>query len=796
MPPADPFEHLRCLPKVHKKPRYTYRRRSGNRSCESGNSSDGSDYSAISIGSKRKASVDRGCSRSGSRQLTRSASLGSISDSEAAARQDPALWLTTPRKRPRHRMPPSGPAAASATTAKALLHESQNRPFSQRLERLISKRPMQPVNAGKARGLQSLMVHLGETLWLGRLSTPQDAGASARILPLKVYSAFQLGEAIACSDGSDDLDYIDEIYSAIPPFITRFVLWQHAVALCYLRTPAYADVLAESLWQVGAFKQQEWLIGARLAGIGTFADLVNPANVAPLHLRAIDIGSESRFMQAMLGRLTEERRKLAADSADMYTLATGSLWYQFVPAADVSAGIKRPASSVDISSGGESGDETSGSCKRERAPMRSHHMDAVVPSRYAKWVARIGDVKHGALMLAEALDQALCFVTRGIDGAGNVDTEDMAALLYLAVDGARCICSLLLTKLSCAASDTRLLRQSLDMVVSGGVWRSINVLAAFAGNASDKASVPARADAWADVRQEAHAVCNTYRLGLALLALRHLRICTSGVADNELCWQVSRAKTELTRLSRAELRRICDAAKRALEQDLAGGRSRRSMLAAHFTSLIASAFSATARQQPDSPLGSLVLDSAVMPLAVAGASPGLFLEMARLVGETLRCSKVAMAIVDLVVPRFDAIWDHHDECRSWQMDWTRLQMAWGTGADVARQADEAADASSGSGSGSCESAGNDSFCGDERSRARVLQQLVDLADELERRRLQRTGASAAAQPSSRAAKTGMGAWASSGSACAPAAKASVAKVKEDELGLVFLGNRRRSRTKQ
>ncbi|KAJ2852099.1 hypothetical protein J3B02_003498 [Coemansia erecta] len=374
------------------------------------------------------------------------------------------------------------------------------------------------------------------------------------------------------------------------------------------------------------------------------------------------------------------------------------------------------------------------------------------------------------------------------------------------------------------------------MAVAGGLWRSINSLAAFvAGNAKSlKTSGSAIPSVWMDIEQETLAVCTTYRFGLALLALRHLRICTLGVmADSELSWQVTRAKTELTRMARAELRRICDAANNALEHNLSSGsKSRRSKLAAHFSSLFASAFSTSTRQQPDSPLGLLVLDNVVLPLAVAGASPELFLEIARLVGETLRCAKVAMAIVDLVVPRFDAIWDHHTECRSWQMDWNRLQTAWGAKAKAKAKSKAKANANISAvqqANGSEETmtawvaktcseqdsaqnnnpvqralANGNNCCGsylpsnqgrqDEKSRPQVLQQLVDLADEFERRRLERASL-LPAQSSRRAAKTGDGAWASSGSACL-SEKAGVSKVKEDELGLVFLGNRRRSRTKQ
>ncbi|KAJ1831366.1 hypothetical protein LPJ63_004335, partial [Coemansia sp. RSA 2711] len=67
------------------------------------------------------------------------------------------------------------------------------------------------------------------------------------MLPLKIKAAFGLGEAIALSDGSDDLDYLDEMYCSLPPLLVRFVLWQHAVSLCHLRIPQYVDTLFESL---------------------------------------------------------------------------------------------------------------------------------------------------------------------------------------------------------------------------------------------------------------------------------------------------------------------------------------------------------------------------------------------------------------------------------------------------------------------------------------------------------------------------------------------------------------------
>ncbi|KAJ1876703.1 hypothetical protein LPJ57_004348 [Coemansia sp. RSA 486] len=809
LPPIDPFEHLRCLPKLHKRPRYTYRRRSGYRSAESGNSSDGSDSSVVSAGSKRKANFNisnNSNKRSGARQLTRSASLGSISDSETAARQDPALWLTTPRKRPRHRAPSSSAAAPSMATAKALLHRSQTKPFVQRLEGLISNKPAQPVNAGKAKGLQSLMVHLGESLWLGRPSSADDTGARTRILPLKVMAAFQLGEAIACSDGCDDLDYIDEIYSAIPPFLTRLVLWQHLVVMCYLRIPAYADVLAESLWMVGAFAQQEWLIGARLAGLCNFSDLVDPLNVAPLHLRAIDIGSESRFIRAMLGRLSETRQKLVSSSADAQTMATRSLWYQFVPAGIAAANNHRPTSS-DVDSSDEEYSPAAGGVRK-----RQSHMDAMVPSRYAKWVARISDLTQSTLVLAEALDQALSFI---LHGTSNADEHAKTALLHQAVDAVRSICSLLYTKLSCGAADTQMLRNSLDMAVSGGLWKSIAALTVFTDRTKTKDAISAtNGRSWTDIRQEARDICGIYRFGLALLALRHLRICCGGTAVSEQSWHVLRAKKELTRLGRAELHWICDTANGACEQGPTGGKSRRSMLAAQLNNLIVSAFSTSVRQQPDSPLGLLVLDRVVMPLAVAGASPELFLEIARLVGDTLRCAKVAMAVVDLVVPRFDAIWDHHRECVSWQMDWARLQMAWratGSAAHQASESDVAAKtcaeqssttplqttANGNNSAGGGQSAGAEG-CTDDKSRARVQRQLVDLADEFERRRRLERAANASSAGAAKADKGSLKlVRPASGSACLSAKAGGAGDwAKEDELALVFLGNRRRSRAKQ
>ncbi|KAJ2368761.1 hypothetical protein H4S02_010049, partial [Coemansia sp. RSA 2611] len=275
-PPAHPFEHL-LKKRLPRPPRYTYKRRKCNASASSSDIVDGT------------------------KPLQRSASLSSLSDTEVPLDQDPAQWLTTPRKRHRRR---SSASTHSVDTSSVTAMETRSQSFSSRLETLIVPADSLPTRRFQSMHLFSCMVNLGETLWLGGLSDNPDR--QTRVLPLKIKAAFGLGEAIALSDGSDDLDYLDEMYCSLPPLLVRFVLWQHAVSLCHLRIPQYVDTLFESLWHVGAFAQLQWLIESRLAHLTQSGDLLTPTAIAPLYLRAIDIGTEHWLVTNMLRQLATD----------------------------------------------------------------------------------------------------------------------------------------------------------------------------------------------------------------------------------------------------------------------------------------------------------------------------------------------------------------------------------------------------------------------------------------------------------------------------------------------------------
>ncbi|KAJ1941549.1 hypothetical protein GGF37_003503 [Kickxella alabastrina] len=799
MPPAHPFRHL--LPKAHRQPRYTYRRRSGYRSSD-GNGSDGSDASidfTSSTGAKRRGNIGGSKTRAG--QFVRSSSLGSLSDSDAAGTsgstigKDPALWLTTPRKRPRVRSPINSDISAAAKT---LLAETQTKSFASRLENLIPQRSKQPMNTFKARGLLTHLVQLGETLWLCRPQISSGVSWTARVLPLKVQAAFRLGEAIACSEDSDDLDYIDEIYSAIPPFLTRFVLWHHVVAMCYLRTPAYADTLAEALWQVGAVAQQEWLIYMRLGRFKSVSALVMPENMAPLHLRAIDIGTGMRFVKSMLKLLVAERRRLAGETTDVHLLATKSLWYQFVPTG----------CTVDASDEDDSGERASDG-------SFSAQMDAAVPSRYAKWVARMGDLAQSTLVLAEALDQALQFISLQLSpGSGHgLPALENSWYVRQAVEAVRAICSMIYTRLGCMAPDAAM--GGIDMAVSGGLWQCVSLLAAFTSSMAQpgrsSADCATRTMKQGGLGQETLSMCTMYRSGLTLLALRQLKLCALGSDTPDDSWHAARARTELTRVAKSDLRRLCEtiALPNPSAMPLEGGPSRRGLIAARFNSLMESTLHLSGGYRgPDSQFAARILNTLVMPLAVAGSSPVLFHDLARIIGMDLRCPRVARTIVDLVSLRFDAIWAHHSECSVWQRDWSRLQNTGvcvvdaipGANGPVASHADPACvqDEPSIVKAGGC---GIDD-CVYGNSRERALRQLRVLGDDLERRQAEKARAALAAKD--RADRVTKPAPTESVSIPAPAPETAsksalgssiFGKVEEDELGFMLL-RRRRSRANQ
>ncbi|KAJ2428451.1 hypothetical protein GGF47_001340, partial [Coemansia sp. RSA 2524] len=362
-PPAHPFGHL--LLKQQSRPlRYTYKRRR----CQSA----GSDSDTLD--SKHPP--------------PRSASLESLSDSEAALGQDPAQWLTTPRKR--HRRGSSTSIRSFEAKGSASVG-TRSQSFSSRLETMVVPADSS-TNQFKAMYLLSHLVSLGETLWLG--GATDDQKSQVRVLPLRVTASFRLGEAIGRSDGCDDFEYIDEIYDSIPPTLVRFVLWQHAVTMCYLRIPLYADTISEALWQVGAFVQQKWLVLSRLADLAQNSALLEPASIAPLHLRAIDIGIEGQFVTSML-------QFLAADSAD--NLASDNnrlLWMQFV-----SATTKGSTESGEV----HSDDIIHTSIKTTTSAGTD--LDGSTSQRYAKWVARISNTTQSIRILRAALVQVLAILS-------------------------------------------------------------------------------------------------------------------------------------------------------------------------------------------------------------------------------------------------------------------------------------------------------------------------------------------------------------------------------------------------
>ncbi|KAJ1747056.1 hypothetical protein LPJ55_004286, partial [Coemansia sp. RSA 990] len=180
-PPAHPFNHLLAKQSM-RQPRYTYKRR---RCPASGSDSE-------------------------TPPMLRSPSLESLSDSETC--MDPALWLTTPRKRQRR-----GSSASTRSLGSDGSMETRSRSFTSRLETLVVPASSSATSRFKSMHLLSHLVSLGETLWLGGVS--EDPARQMRLLPLKVISAFRLGEAIACSDGSDDLEYVNEMYCSLPPFL-------------------------------------------------------------------------------------------------------------------------------------------------------------------------------------------------------------------------------------------------------------------------------------------------------------------------------------------------------------------------------------------------------------------------------------------------------------------------------------------------------------------------------------------------------------------------------------------------
>ncbi|KAJ1859346.1 hypothetical protein LPJ73_001800 [Coemansia sp. RSA 2703] len=651
--------------------------------------------------------------------LVRSSSVGALSDGDDAA-QDPAVWLATPRKRMR-----CGGAEAV--------------PFAQRLEMLTAQRAA-PAGGGRALGLRSLVVQLGESLWLGR--TACAGGVRWRRLPLRILAAFRLGEALS---HSSDLDYLDEMYAAVPPLLARFVLWQHVVALCWRRAPAYADALADALGSVGAFAQLDWLVMQRLGALRDVRALVDPAAVAPLHLRAADMGAGGRFVGAMVRLLAERRRQGGEDA----------LWRLFVPSrvSRAARAVRRridSGSDTCLSSGPESDNDRSGDFGVARPARRVVRPDrppkhAVAASRYAKWVARLGSAEQSTRVLGEALDHALAFLADRVAACVGASADEVvlaactapvadAAAMLPAVDAVRAICSLMFTRLGCRS----------EMVAGEGVpdgaLRAVDSLSGFIAHMhTQSVRVDARHSA---AVQGAVDACATYRFGLVLLALRHLAG-SFDAADKD----AEHVRMRLARVARSDLRRMCEAAP------------------------------AEAPGSADAQLAALVLSTVVVPLAVAGAAPRLFVDVARLVGVSLRCARVALAMVDLVAARLDAICAHHRECAALQDGWAVLQAAWGgTLAEPPSAVTAAAAAPD-------DDAKAEPALAPAPDAAAVLAELTGLAADLQRRRREKSGCTQRPRASPSAA----------GCASALPAPAPAPPVQDDELGLALTQSRRRSR---
>ncbi|KAJ2448283.1 hypothetical protein EV183_005514 [Coemansia sp. RSA 2336] len=418
-PPAHPFNHL-LVKQTRRQPRYTYKRRR----CPASESDNESP------------------------PILRSPSLESLSDSEAC--MDPALWLTTPRKRQRR---------GSSTSIRSMdsdgSMETRSRSFTSRLETLVVPAHSSATSRFKSMHLLSYLVSLGETLWLGGVS--EDPVRQMRLLPLKVISAFRLGEAIACSDGSDDLEYVNEMYCSLPPFLVRFVLWQHAVSLCYLRIPAYFDTLSEALWQV-----------------------------APLHLRAVDIGTESLLVRDMLKRINTHTE---SDS-------NAALWLQFIP----TKALNLPNDSS------------------ETANTR----------RYAKWVARISNVAESIRILSTALKQTLSVArSSSVSNSQYPRTSTMpnASLEMDLMEAIQSICAIIFTKLCyvCTISDNdhfTLVSCLCDCLMA---FSKVTKIALHMAKSTD--AVP-------ETQSELSTLCLTQQIILALLTICQFRRFHTTVAGN------------------------------------------------------------------------------------------------------------------------------------------------------------------------------------------------------------------------------------------------------------------------
>lgn len=707
IPPAHPFEHLvkqqhSFHQKIHIQPRYTYKRRRFSDIESSVDSSEEDEFSIQPVGHRK---------RQKKRHLPRSANLGSLSDSGmASSDQDPTQWLTTPRKRTKRRSLISGAdtgrpirytsASTSANTnsSRDVVQES----FDARLDSLVALPAVTQAKSHKSKFLLTHMIHLGEMLWLGNGTTidsldmdreeveegAANLGAHMRVLPLKVISAFRMGEALAYENDNNDLDYLDELYGSISPFLARFVLWQHAVTLCFQHVPAYADTLSEALWEVGAFYQQGWLIDARLSYQASQGGLVKSENVAPLHLRAIDIGGEDQFITNMLHHLSDKPFRFSHISS-IGIQVEGSLWYQFIPPDSISKRLAANYADSDEHHGnhfnGLRGFRYRYFLRKQQQDLylTSGEIDKATPSRYTKWVARISDTRQSIRILAAALIDVLSFITtvitvqpqRYVPNISPTRSENGGgAYIGAALLAAKTICSVMSTKLNVPA---KYLSGLSDGIVDK-LLKCSRLLGRLAKPTTD------------NIADDIEEICGLCQIVLMLLTLRLLnRNRTSANHQQGI-------SNELTAMAKSLLQRVCSSRPMAQNLGMKGVNegyvdchdnasvvpSRRQLIVAQFNRMIKESSNnggdnchqQNQRQKEPDELEARVWDAIVLPLAMGGGSPMLFAEIVQIVANDLGNASISLTIANSVLERFDPIWNHYNECRILQEEWGQLPL--------------------------------------------------------------------------------------------------------------------------
>ncbi|KAJ2495643.1 hypothetical protein GGI11_008367 [Coemansia sp. RSA 2049] len=177
--------------------------------------------------------------------------------------------------------------------------------------------------------------------------------------------------------------------------------------------------------------------------------------------------------------------------------------------------------------------------------------------------------------------------------------------------------------------------------------------------------------------------CATCQTGLVLIALRQLGACKS---EQPLCsfscmtqmwdWVVCASKKLFQRTADS---RAADCGLENVDRNNNNGLavSKRSMLVAQFDSVLDSSNvnSNSIGRKCAAMCERRYLDMALQHLVLAGASPWLFYDTARLVAHDLKRPKTGKSIVAQALARFDSIWDQHRECRDWQQNWAQLQSA-------------------------------------------------------------------------------------------------------------------------